>query len=77
MGVPALAGRARALLPAFGAEGERRFGAPYLAIHRADLLRVLADAVPDGVVELGRHVTGVDGDRFVFEDGSRRSRSTR
>src|SRR3954451_11513570 len=54
----------------FGAEGERRFGAPYLAIHRADLLRVLADAVPDGVVELGRHVSGVDGDRFVFDDGS-------
>src|SRR5215213_5959914 len=28
----------------FGEEGERRFGAPYLAIHRADLLQVLADA---------------------------------
>src|SRR3954469_2549678 len=55
----------------FGAEGEARFGAPYLAIHRADLLRVLADAVPDGVVELGRHVSGIDGDRFVFDDGSR------
>jgi salicylate hydroxylase len=54
----------------FGEEGERRFGAPYLAIHRADLLRVLASAVPDGVVSLGRHVTGVDGDRFAFEDGS-------
>jgi 2-polyprenyl-6-methoxyphenol hydroxylase-like FAD-dependent oxidoreductase len=55
----------------FGAEGEARFGAPYLAIHRADLLTVLADAVPDGVVALGRHVDGVDGDRFVFADGSR------
>jgi salicylate hydroxylase len=54
----------------FGAEGEARFGAPYLAIHRADLLRVLADAVPAGVVSLGRHVSGVDGDRFVFADGS-------
>jgi 2-polyprenyl-6-methoxyphenol hydroxylase-like FAD-dependent oxidoreductase len=54
----------------FGAEGEARFGAPYLAIHRSDLLRVLASAVPDGVVSLGRHVSGVDGDRFVFEDGS-------
>jgi salicylate hydroxylase len=54
----------------FGAEGEARFGAPYIAIHRADLLRVLGDAVPSGVVSLGRHVTGVDGERFVFEDGS-------
>jgi salicylate hydroxylase len=54
----------------FGAEGEARFGAPYIAVHRADLLRVLASAVPDGVVALGRHVSGVDGDRFVFEDGS-------
>ena len=39
-------------------------------LHRADLLSVLADAVPDGVVVLGRHVSGVDGDRFVFADGS-------
>jgi salicylate hydroxylase len=49
---------------------ESRYGAPYLAIHRADLLRVLADALPDGVVALGHHVTGVDGDTFVFGDGS-------
>src|SRR3954453_13979383 len=54
----------------FGAEGERRFGAPYLAIHRADLLRVLADAVPEGVVEPGRHVSGIERDRFVFDDAS-------
>jgi salicylate hydroxylase len=54
----------------FGSEGEARFGAPYLAIHRADLLRVLAAAVPDGVVSPGNHVSGVDGDRFVFADGS-------
>ena len=32
----------------FGAEGEARFGAPYLAVHRADLLAVLAEAVPAG-----------------------------
>ena len=54
----------------FGAEGEERFGAPYLALHRADLLSLLASAVPEGVVALGRHVEGVDGDRFVFADGS-------
>lgn len=47
-----------------------RYGAPYLAIHRADLLRVLAEAVPEAVVSLGRHVTGVDGTSLVFDDGS-------
>ena len=36
---------------------------------------VLADALPDGVVALGRRVTGVDGASLVFEDGSP-SRST-
>ena len=54
----------------FGAEGEARFGAPYLAVHRADLLDVLAAAVPEGVVSLGQHVEAIDGDRFVFADGS-------
>jgi salicylate hydroxylase len=55
---------------AFGAEGEARFGAPYLAVHRADLLSVLAAAVPPDVVALDREVAGVDGDRFRFADGS-------
>jgi salicylate hydroxylase len=54
----------------FGAAGEARFGAPYIAIHRADLLGVLAAALPAGVVSLGKHVSGVEGDRFVFADGS-------
>jgi salicylate hydroxylase len=55
----------------FGDEGERRFGAPYLAVHRADLLEVLAAAVPPGVISLGQHVTGVAERSFVFGDGSR------
>ena len=55
---------------AFGAEGKARFGAPYLAVHRADLLSVLAAAVPAGVVALDCEVAGVDGDRFRFADGS-------
>ena len=44
------AGRTGAILfsQTFGAEGEARFGAPYLAVHRADLLSVLAAAVPAG-----------------------------
>ena len=54
----------------FGAEGEARFGAPYLAVHRAQLMYVLAEAVPPGVVELGHEVTGLDDDRFVFAGGS-------
>jgi salicylate hydroxylase len=49
---------------------EARYGAPYLAIHRADLLRVLAAAVPAGVVALGRHVAGVEGAALRFDDGS-------
>jgi salicylate hydroxylase len=55
----------------FGAEGETRYGAHYIAVHRADLLHLLADAIPAGVVELGRHVAGVDGSAVVFDDGSR------
>ena len=31
---------------------------------------MLADALPDGVVELGRHVSGVEGSALVFSDGS-------
>ena len=54
----------------FGEEGERRFGAPYLAVHRADLLDVLASAVPDGVVCLGRRVVGVEDGRVLLSDGA-------
>jgi salicylate hydroxylase len=39
---------------------ERRWGAPYLVIHRADLQRVLARAVAQGAdIRLGREVTGM------------------
>src|SRR3954447_13335480 len=54
----------------FGAEGEARFGAPYLAVHRADLLEVLAAAVPEGVVSLGQRVEAVSERSLVFADGS-------
>ena len=56
VGVPALAGRRVLFSQSYGAEGEARFGAPYLAIHRAQLLDVLAARVPAGIVELGRRV---------------------
>jgi len=38
---------------------ERRFGAPYYHLYRPDLLAVLAEALPPGVLELERRVTGL------------------
>ena len=61
----------------YGAEGEARFGAPYVAIHRAHLLDVLGDELPAGIVELGRRVEAVsdEGDAVsvAFADGSTES----
>ena len=54
----------------YGAEGEERFGAPYLAIHRAHLLSALADGLPSGVVALGRRVASAADGEITFEDGS-------
>lgn len=59
-------------------EGARaRYGAPYLHIHRADLMALLSDALAataPGAVHLGRHLTGLDqdADRVTarFADGS-------
>jgi 2-polyprenyl-6-methoxyphenol hydroxylase-like FAD-dependent oxidoreductase len=48
-------------LPA-GKALEERLGAPYLAMHRADLHGLLADAVPAGIVEFNRKLTGVTQD---------------
>ena len=42
--------------PAF----EARYGVPYLAMHRADLHRLLAGLVPDGVIEFDRKLVAVD-----------------
>ncbi|MEU6037826.1 FAD-dependent monooxygenase [Actinomadura sp. NPDC047616] len=51
------------------AEIERRFGFPVLMAHRADLVRVLADALPREVLRPSTAVTGVrdDGDAVVVE----------
>lgn len=43
----------------------RRFGAPYLGIHRAEFQRVLAGACPEGMVRLDCEVTAVDPDGTV------------
>ena len=40
----------------------RRFGAPLIAVHRADLQQALLDALPDGTVTTGTRVTGVHQD---------------
>ncbi|WP_250556312.1 FAD-dependent monooxygenase [Pseudonocardia lacus] len=57
-----------------GASIERTYGAPYLHVHRADLVRVLADALPAGRVETGRRCAGVaqrpGGAWLGFTDGS-------
>jgi salicylate hydroxylase len=50
------------------------YGFPYLHVHRADLVEVLAAALPDDTIRLGSRVTGVDDDRercrITTEDGS-------
>ena len=58
-----------------GAPAEAHFGAPALDFHRADLHRVLVDALPEGTIRLGTRVTSVeqdaDGAMLVVADGSR------
>jgi salicylate hydroxylase len=58
----------------FGDEDEATFGAPYYVVHRADLLNLLAEAVPDEAVHLNSRVTGltqdINGVELSFEDGS-------
>lgn len=45
-----------------GEAAEEHFGAPELDFHRADLQRLLFEALPRGVVRLGARVVGVDQD---------------
>jgi salicylate hydroxylase len=53
---------------------EREYGAPYYHFHRADLLSVLSDALPAGVLETGRRCVDAaqteSGVRVAFEGGS-------
>lgn len=57
-----------------GDDCERRFGAPYYAMHRAHLQGALRQAVGEAPLRLGHQVTGVEergtGARVVFADGS-------
>jgi salicylate hydroxylase len=58
-----------------GAPAEAHFGAPALDFHRADLHRVLIDALPEGTIRLGAQVASVeqdaDGAVLVAADGIR------
>lgn len=55
-------------------EAEKKYGAPQLTIHRADLLNALRRYVPEQIVLLGHRVTAVDtaGDKPIvrFENGA-------
>ncbi|MEU8133506.1 FAD-dependent monooxygenase [Streptodolium elevatio] len=52
-------------------ELERRFGMPLVVLHRADLVRALAEALPPGTLRASSEVTGIrdDGDGVVVEGG--------
>lgn len=58
-----------------GREVERRFGAPYLFLHRADLHAAIGSAVPQGVVRLGMKLRALEQTArevaLVFEGGAR------
>lgn len=53
------------------AELERRFGMPLVVLHRADLVRALADALPPSTLRPSATVTGIrdDGAKVVVELG--------
>ncbi len=56
-----------------GEEWAAEYGAPYYTVHRADLLRVLAERVPSGSVHLGRRCAAFEqhggGVTLTFDDG--------
>jgi salicylate hydroxylase/6-hydroxynicotinate 3-monooxygenase len=54
-----------------GADFERKYGAPYLLLHRGDLHAVLASAVPQDLIRMNRRLVGLDETGSLrFEDGS-------
>ena len=58
----------------FGAEDEKRYGAPYLLLHRGDLHAALHSAVPDELIAFDRKLVGIErkgsGVALRFHDGS-------
>jgi len=57
-----------------GPEVEATFGAPYYHFHRADLVNLLADALPQGCLHVGHKLVGLEqkGERVIarFENGA-------
>lgn len=58
-----------------GEEVERRYGAPFLLMHRADLHASVESIVPAGIVQFNRKLVGLEqnsqGVTLAFADGSR------
>jgi len=54
---------------------EELYGAPHMTLHRADLLNVIAEALPRGRIHLGHRLVGLEdkGDRVAahFDNGAR------
>src|SRR6476659_4360025 len=52
----------------------KRYGATYYVVHRSDLHRLLSDAVPESIIQLGKRCKAVESHNGVaglaFEDGS-------
>ncbi|MGM4903426.1 FAD-dependent monooxygenase [Tardiphaga sp. 866_E4_N2_1] len=57
-----------------GAEGELRFGAPYINVHRGDLHAVLESALEPATISFGHKLTGLEetlsGVKLTFANGS-------
>jgi 2-polyprenyl-6-methoxyphenol hydroxylase-like FAD-dependent oxidoreductase len=57
-----------------GDEVERRYGAPYLLMHRADLHAAIESVLPAGMVQFNRKLIGIDQNHrevtLAFADGS-------
>jgi 2-polyprenyl-6-methoxyphenol hydroxylase-like FAD-dependent oxidoreductase len=54
---------------------ERRYGAPYLLLHRADLHAIIESILPPGIVQFDRKLVGIEqngqGVTLAFTDGTR------
>jgi len=59
----------------FGAEAERRYGAPYLLLHRGDLHAAILSAVPTSAIRFNKKLLDISPSaaavELVFADGSR------
>ena len=58
-----------------GEELEKRYGAPYLCVHRGDFHALLLEAVEPGTIQFGKRLEGIEQKggtvKIAFADGSR------